>query len=310
MPKYSSDTLSVALGTKPVALSCGDYTITVTLPEFPAFSAAALDKKVALRTALNAITPHKPYLTPTALVQAFSPLLPIPLEATDTECQIICTAIRKALTRPGHPGVSHTALDFLNPTGHPVSASFSTADLEKASQHQGKCLRYVTIEATTASLASFHPCLQALGPATATFTLSLPQSPPPVSTIASAAGARNLAGSLAAADGPDSTATRTPVAQPTASVPPIPASMRSCVSPAGTNRHRNYYGAFDFLESPAAFLSTFGPTDPVLPAASDRTRHPTSSTPGALPNSLAALLRDCYSICPAPTLFAIRLRRR
>eukprot|EP00977_Amphora_coffeiformis_P010983 scaffold2622_cov114-Amphora_coffeaeformis.AAC.2 len=104
MPKYSSDTLSVALGTKPVALSCGDFTITVTLPEFPAFSAAALDKKVALRTALHAIAPHKAHLTPTALVQALSPLLPIPLGATDTECQIICTAIRRALTRPGHPG--------------------------------------------------------------------------------------------------------------------------------------------------------------------------------------------------------------
>eukprot|EP00977_Amphora_coffeiformis_P000267 scaffold79_cov145-Amphora_coffeaeformis.AAC.8 len=139
MPKYSSDTLSVALGTKPVALSCGDFTITVTLPEFPAFSAAALDKKVALRTALHAIAPHKPHLTPTALVRAFSPLLPIPLGSTDTECQIICKAIRNALTRPGHPGVSHTAIDFLNPTGHPVSASFSTADREKASQHQGKC---------------------------------------------------------------------------------------------------------------------------------------------------------------------------
>eukprot|EP00977_Amphora_coffeiformis_P008335 scaffold1883_cov92-Amphora_coffeaeformis.AAC.3 len=53
----------------------------------------------------------------------------------------------------------------------------------------------------------------------------------------------------------------------------------------------------NFLESPAAFLSTFGPTDPVFPAASDRTRHSTSSTQGALPNSLEALLHDCYFVC-------------
>eukprot|EP00977_Amphora_coffeiformis_P010299 scaffold2387_cov106-Amphora_coffeaeformis.AAC.1 len=101
--------------------------------------------------------------------------------------------------------------------------------------------------------------------------------------------------------------------------------MWSCVSPAGTSRHRNYYGAFDFLESPAAFLSTFGPTDqPTSPlsappklflppiahqgprTASPPTPTPTRATPVAFPGpslvaSIVALNTPSYPTAPGPS---------
>jgi hypothetical protein len=265
-----------------ILLGSGESARTVNLPVFPPFVADPVFKKVALRTALSSLDHHAADVPSRSIFDALSTVVPQDLSAIDHESLLICDSIRDAFIRPGHPAVTHTATDFLNPRGNPLSVSADLPSREKNAKDKNKCIHFVQISATASDLSTIHPSLDSIGPITATYTLKLPLTLRSASAAAIAIGSTNL----------------NPPASPTTTTSPtIPSSMTSCLSSTATTEFPNYYGTFDFLDNVISFNQHFGAGRPAIVTLTSSLSPIPSITYPAYADTLPHLSRLCYFAC-------------
>ena len=176
MVKFSNAVVDAAITThktSSIKLGSGSDAPTISFPSFPTLEADPLLKKVALRAAFSAISPHISTVSSRTVLDAFADNLPIPLHAIDAECHLLCDTIRQAFLSPGHPALHFTAEDFLNPLGYHTTAVMNVAEREALAKDPRKCIAFVAISASAKSLSTFHPSLKQLGPIKVSYILKL-----------------------------------------------------------------------------------------------------------------------------------------
>ena len=294
MVKFSPATVAAATTmptSPPVTLGSSSSSPTISLPAFPALDADPLVKKVALRAAIASILPHVESVPSRAIFDVFSSHIPIAMHAIDAECAVLCNTVRDAFLRPGHPAISHAALDFLNCRGASVLATLDLPEREKHAKSQNKCLAFVLVSASATDLTTFHPSLTSLGPQSASFLLKLPTSLSNTSSATSDIPPLRLNSTTDSSSSNDSTGTpRQPTQQ---NVPP---SMSSVVTTSSNSLFPQYYGDFTFLTDQASFTKEFGPAIPTTWSSSDTNQlHQLQPTPYS--HTLPTLTRLCYFTC-------------